>query len=224
MNLLDRKIDEILNMRSYIGTSSSLDNRVKKIPKEIVYHLTNLKDVKTFDPYTEFAKEIGFMTDFEIISGRMPNLGITPFLHNMGLDGDTEYVLDLYWYGNNVRNNDSFALDNFREISTRVMKLGTWLYKEFQNKLFFDNDGFNFKKVLNDVNITNNFIDCAETTAKRYVMGYIVNQDRMKGSWSQNVMLDSSNETLYNKLEEAENKPTSDEINELYRKYVRESL
>ena len=79
MNLLDRKIDELLNPARYCTTPTTIknragntifvtDSRLKTFPKELLYHFSNLIDVKTFDPYTEFAKEIGFITDFEIIS------------------------------------------------------------------------------------------------------------------------------------------------------------
>jgi len=240
MFLLDRKIDELLHLQNYffndmVSTTISSkkrqtvadsvrDTRIKGIPKEIVYHITNMQDIKTFDPYTEFAKQIGFITDFEITSHRIPELGMTKFLSNMGINttNNLTNVLDLFWKGSGARKKTGFAIKSFRDMGDSSMALQTWLYNEFQFKEYYKEDGFNFKAVLNDMELTNACVNSAETTAKRYIMEYITNDDKFNNRrWSEYLLDNNINNDRWNENVSKIVKPSNDEINELYRIYLR---
>ena len=70
MNLLDRKIDELLNPARYCTTPTTIknragntifvtDSRLKTFPKELLYHFSNLVDVKHLTLILSLQKKLG---------------------------------------------------------------------------------------------------------------------------------------------------------------------
>ena len=223
MNLLDRKIYELLNPARYCTTPTTIknragntifvtDSRLKTFPKELLYHFSNLIDVKTFDPYTEFAKEIGFITDFELISHRIPQYSVTKFLNNMGIIPNC-LMLNFGIEG------DSWA---FRDIQDGAVDLASAVYNVFQNKSFYNEEGYSFKRALNHMIRVNECIINAETTAKRYHMDYDLS-NCATGNWSIQILKTQSNLNRYAEKSEKTENLTREEINELYEIYIRNS-
>lgn len=241
MNLLDRRLDELINGQKYIKLDMyayendkplldargvkfqgginkfATDTRIKTIPKEIMYHIENLQNKHGFDPFTDFALETGFITEFELTTHRIPEFSMGKIMSNMGFN-TSNMTLDL-------SRKPTTSRMSFRDVADKQTTIAGLMFGLLNDNLNYGEGGFKWSNVLNHLETVNSFLINADTVAKRYILTYPLmtanNTPNAVNVTSGTLMANNVNLKHWQQRVENIKQLTSNEINELYELHVR---
>ena len=131
-----------------------------EMPSALMEVISTIKDKKTPDPYMELALATGFITEFEITSGKLAEIqwSMKKILNNFGVDSEQAILTS--------------PNCNFRENIYKVGTIGGFLYNQLSTKTNPKTMVFEFKRIYEQMSHHNYVVQIAEGVADRYIEDY----------------------------------------------------